>query len=200
MCIAGYVRVSPYTLETNRSSSMIYLYLKTHNVTGLKYLGQTTQDPFKYKGSGVHWVRHCNKHSYDIHTEILLESDNIEEISVLGKKLSEEWDIVKSKQFANMIPETGTGGSMPHTLEARSKMSKIHKGKKLSEAHIKAMAKANSGITSPVKKSVCAEGIVYPLIKFAAESINVTPTTIRNRIKNPNFTDYYYLSGEKCKS
>lgn len=177
---------------------MIYLYLKTHNVTGLKYLGQTSQDPFKYKGSGVYWIRHCNKHGYDIHTEVLLESDSIKEISILGKKLSEKLDIVNSKKFANMIPETGTGGSIPCSLETKAKMSKIHKGKKLSEAHIKAMAKANSGITSPVKKSVCVEGIVYPLIKFAAESNNVSRTTILNRIKNPNFPNYHYLSGEKC--
>lgn len=25
-----------------------YLYIKTHNQTGLKYFGKTTKDPFKY--------------------------------------------------------------------------------------------------------------------------------------------------------
>jgi hypothetical protein len=37
----------------------IYLYVKTHNKTGLKYLGQTSQkDPHKYPGSGTRWRHH----------------------------------------------------------------------------------------------------------------------------------------------
>jgi hypothetical protein len=31
---------------------MISLYIKTHNTTGMKYLGKTTRNPFKYRGSG----------------------------------------------------------------------------------------------------------------------------------------------------
>ena len=38
------------------------LYVKTHNKTGLKYLGRTTQDPYKYKGSGTYWRSHLKKH------------------------------------------------------------------------------------------------------------------------------------------
>ena len=38
---------------------MIYLYKKTHNKTGLKYLGKTiSKDPYTYSGSGVYWTRH----------------------------------------------------------------------------------------------------------------------------------------------
>lgn len=34
----------------------IYLYVKRHNATGLRYLGKTTaKDPYRYKGSGVEW-------------------------------------------------------------------------------------------------------------------------------------------------
>ena len=36
----------------------MYLYVKTHNKSGLKYLGKTIQNPFKYKGSGTYWLRH----------------------------------------------------------------------------------------------------------------------------------------------
>jgi hypothetical protein len=39
-----------------------FLYIKTHSVTGLKYFGKTTKDPFRYKGSGVYWVRHLKVH------------------------------------------------------------------------------------------------------------------------------------------
>ena len=37
---------------------IIYLYLKQHNITGLKYFGKTEQNPYKYKGSGIYWLRH----------------------------------------------------------------------------------------------------------------------------------------------
>ena len=29
-----------------------WLYVKQHPVTGLKYFGKTTQNPYRYKGSG----------------------------------------------------------------------------------------------------------------------------------------------------
>ena len=39
------------------------LYVKTHQVTGLKYLGQTSKsDPHKYTGSGKYWLRHIKQH------------------------------------------------------------------------------------------------------------------------------------------
>ena len=59
----------------------IYLYVKTHNITGLKYLGKTINpDPHSYKGSGTIWLRHIKKHGYDVTTEILKECSNNEEI------------------------------------------------------------------------------------------------------------------------
>lgn len=43
-------------------SMTIYLYLKTHNKTGLKYLGKTVSvDPHLYQGSGTIWRRHIKK-------------------------------------------------------------------------------------------------------------------------------------------
>ena len=41
----------------------IYLYVKQHSITGLKYFGKTTKiDPFLYKGSGKYWQRHIKKY------------------------------------------------------------------------------------------------------------------------------------------
>jgi len=37
---------------------MVYLYVKIHNVTKLKYFGKTTKNPYNYKGSGLYWKRH----------------------------------------------------------------------------------------------------------------------------------------------
>lgn len=87
----------------------IYLYKKTHNKTGLQYLGKTTKDPFRYKGSGKDWVPHINEHGYDVTTEILKECQSNEELRVWGRYYSELWNVVESEAWANRIPETGGG-------------------------------------------------------------------------------------------
>lgn len=99
---------------------MIYLYKKTHNVTGLQYLGKTARkDPHKYKGSGEYWSRHIKKHGYDVTTEILKECETNEEIKQWGMYYSELWNIVDArdengkKTWANMKPESGKGGAFP---------------------------------------------------------------------------------------
>lgn len=88
----------------------IFLYLKTHNKTGLKYLGKTTQDPYNYLGSGKRWRYHLKKHGNDITTSILLESEDAKEIAHWGSYYSKLWNIVDDQSFANMRPESGDGG------------------------------------------------------------------------------------------
>jgi hypothetical protein len=93
-------------------STTIYLYKKTHNKTGLQYLGKTTQDPFKYKGSGKRWGNHINKHGYDVTTEILKECSTNEEVKEWGIHYSNLWNIVDSREWANLKPEYGDGGGI----------------------------------------------------------------------------------------
>lgn len=88
----------------------IYLYVKTHNTTGLKYLGKTTQDPFKYLGSGTRWLNHIRHHGTDIFTQILCESDNPDYIKQQGIYYSHLWNVVKSNEWANLKLEEGDGG------------------------------------------------------------------------------------------
>jgi hypothetical protein len=90
----------------------ITLYLKTHNKTGLKYLGKTIQDPFTYLGSGKRWVPHLKKHGTDIKTEILFETEDPKELTKWGIYYSKLWNVVKSKDFANCKEESGDGGDM----------------------------------------------------------------------------------------
>jgi len=71
---------------------MITLYVKTHKVTGLKYLGKTEQNPFEYLGSGKRCKRELNKYGKDIETEILFQSDDILEIKEQGLYYSKLWD------------------------------------------------------------------------------------------------------------
>lgn len=102
----------------------IYLYVKTHNKTGLKYLGKTSQpNPFAYKGSGKYWRLHLKKHGNDVSTEILFESNDNDEIKRVGLYYSHLWNIVDSNDWANLKPESGDGGGFgaqnsPAYLEA----------------------------------------------------------------------------------
>lgn len=71
---------------------MISIYIKTHNVTGLKYLGKTTKDPFKYRGSGKYWKRYLAKHGNNVTTEVIAEFLSTDECSAFALALSREWD------------------------------------------------------------------------------------------------------------
>ena len=91
---------------------MIYLYVKTHNVTGLKYLGKTTaKDPHKYRGSSKYWQDHLKIHGVDYTTTLLLATDDKEAIKETGLFFSNIWNVVKSKDWANFQEEKGDGVS-----------------------------------------------------------------------------------------
>lgn len=124
-------------------SMPIYLYVKTHNTTGFKYLGKTiSNDPHLYQGSGTVWKRHIKKHGYDVTTVILLETNDPSELKEVGIYYSNLWNIVESKGFANIIPETGDGGAMPWTAESRQKVSNALKGRKHTKEAKKNYSKA----------------------------------------------------------
>jgi hypothetical protein len=88
------------------------LYIKT-SPFGLKYLGKTTKDPFKYKGSGKIWLRHIKKHNLthkDIQTEIIFETIDVNKLINEGIRVSNKFDVVNSTEWANLRPEAGDGG------------------------------------------------------------------------------------------
>lgn len=87
-----------------------YLYVKTHNVTGLKYFGKTTKNPFKYLGSGVYWLRHIKLHGIDITTEIIGLYYRKEDIKQIAESFSIKHDIVNSIHWANCKLENGLDG------------------------------------------------------------------------------------------
>ena len=95
--------------------TIYYLYVKTHNITGLKYLGKTKQDPYKYGGSGIMWRAHIKKHGYEVTTEILKECQTHEELKYWGLHYSTAWNVVNSRDsngnkiWANLVPEEGQG-------------------------------------------------------------------------------------------
>lgn len=90
-----------------------YLYIKKHTGSGLKYLGKTQKnDPFKYKGSGKYWNSFLKKHGYDIETiwvsDPFYDEQDIQELALF---LSEFFDIVNSKEWANLKNENGIDGN-----------------------------------------------------------------------------------------
>lgn len=96
-----------------------FLYLKT-SPFGLKYLGKTTKDPYKYMGSGKIWKSHIDKHKLtnnDIKTEILFETKDLEEFKKIAIKTSRELNIVESNEFANLIIEKGDGGDTSNNID-----------------------------------------------------------------------------------
>jgi hypothetical protein len=106
---------------------MIYLYIKTHNKTGLKYLGKTVQDPFTYKGSGKRWINHIKKHGNDVTTEIVGTYETIDNFRLDSVIISEKYNIVNSEEWANLRLETGDGGDTSEYID----YSKLNRGKGL---------------------------------------------------------------------
>lgn len=165
---------------------IIYLYLKTHNVTGLKYLGKTICDPFKYKGSGLIWKSHLKKYGYDVTTEILFQTTCKSEFKRVALEYSNKLNVVESKEFANLTPEEGQGG--------RTWFDKTH-----SAESIKKIAESRSGQRgdkSSRSKRCSIYGIIYESVRIAADKLNISHTTISYRCRSKN-QDYFYI--DQCK-
>jgi len=167
-----------------------YLYIKEHSVTGLRYLGKTTKsDPYKYQGSGKHWIRHINKHGLD-HIKTIWVSEPFTDKSRLvefAMLMSEELDVVKSNNWANLKEENGLDGGgdwssmkgKKQTPEHLEKLSKVRKGrtpwnkgkstpdevKKKISASEKGRSAWNKGITgiyTSTKKGIKQKLIICP--------------------------------------
>lgn len=127
-----------------------WLYIKQHNLTGLKYFGKTTRkDPNKYIGSGLHWRRHISVHGNDISTVWTKFFSNQEELVEFAVEFSINNNIVESTEWANIKIENGLdGGSQKgRTLSesCRQKLSIAGKRRKHSEETKKRQSLARKG-------------------------------------------------------
>lgn len=149
----------------------LYLMVKTHTITGLKYLCKkvTTSDSkaISYLGSGTRWNNHLKVHGKHINTEIIVkcELDKIEEFSKLCIEHSNKFNIVKSDEWANLIEENGLMGAVCGKNNQMYKKSTIDKLKKT--------------INSPIHKQ--------KMIKNAIE-INSRPD-VREKIRQSKLGD-----------
>ena len=120
------------------------LYIKTHNITGLKYFGQTSSVCVeKYRGSGTYWSNHIKKHGYDVTTEIFMQfNEKCSEMTDVAIKFSEDNDIVNSDEWANLKVEDG--------LDGNPKGTKLNVPPKTAE-HLHKISEALTGREAPNK-------------------------------------------------
>lgn len=129
-----------------------WLYIKQHNVTGLKYFGKTTQkDPIKYKGSGVRWRNHLKKHGEDVTTIWVQLFEDKQNLTEYALKFSIENNIVESLNWANLKIEDGLSGGRDskHSDESKRKMSEARKKQVFSEETKRKISNSKKGKISP---------------------------------------------------
>lgn len=126
------VKSTESSKTTKRGFRPTYLYVKTHNITGLKYFGKTVSNPFVYKGSGKVWRRHIEKHGNDVYTEVIGFFENEDECKKIALEFSVKNNIVDSSEWANLVNENGIDG-LVYTDEMReirrkSSLSMVNNG------------------------------------------------------------------------
>lgn len=90
---------------------MIYLYVKTHRKTGLKYFGKTTKDPMKYSGSGSRWLKHLKKHGHDVETVVVGSFEDQDDATAFALRFSHDNCIVEDDGWANLMEENALDGA-----------------------------------------------------------------------------------------
>lgn len=158
--------------------STVYLYVKQHSVTGLKYFGKTTKDPYVYKGSGKYWLNHVRKHGKEhiITLEVWSFSD-IKSCTSFASNFSSENNIVESNEWANLAPENGTDGG----YRLNNHFKKYNQLPKTA-VHINKVSKALTGNKNACK-SIKIDNVIYSSKVEAAKVYNVTPNALLYWVK-----------------
>jgi hypothetical protein len=168
-----------------------FILLKQHMKTGLKYLcfhHGTKDNCFKYTGSGTYWKKHITKHGTDlISTIILFESTTKDEIRDQGLKYSDLWDVVNSKDFANLVREDGSGGhEAMHTPEVRERAANTLRTRLIAGNRTK--KERQKGINQSIR--IKEYGFTEAELKAQKEtSIRQLGKTMKERLNDPNYID-----------
>ena len=167
---------------------MIYLYIKQHSVTGLKYFGKTNcLNPFKYNGSGKYWCRHIKKHGKQhVKTIELYGFDKEQLCSEFALKFSKDNNIAESDDWANLVDENGKHGQVlgfKHSKKSKLKMSISSKDKITSEETKRKLSNTLKGrILSPTTPEKC-RNISLAKKGKKANPLGVAKTAEKNRGK-----------------
>ncbi len=162
---------------------------------GLKYLCYTTLDNDNYNGSGRLWKEHLKEYgTAGIVSGLILESDNQKLMTNYAIYMSEELDIVDSKDWANLQIEncTHAWGGGKRAQETKDKLKKVAaeikadpvrntaRSKNLSEASIKNQAAIKADPIRAASRSAnlkkAAAEIKADPIRAASRSANMSGT------------------------
>ena len=116
---------------------MIYLYVKQHSITKLKYFGKTVRDPYSYNGSGLKWLRHIKRHGKEfVETLEVWVFDNQEECTEFALSYSKSNNIIESKEWANLKDEDGLMGWGIGNKHRLGKSLSDETKRRISESHM----------------------------------------------------------------
>lgn len=171
----------------------IYLYIKQHRVTGLKYFGKTsTKDPYLYLGSGTHWRRHLKVHGENIETVQVWEFADENQCEKFALDFSEKNNIVESKEWANLRPENGKDGKAVgspglkgelNPQFGKTKEQNSFYGKKHSNKTIQYLKEIKTGGNNPRARKVTTPSGKFLCLSDAAKAEGVTTDTMRSWLK-----------------
>ena len=156
------------------------LLVMEHNITGLKYFCKTSllDRVHRYKGSGIAWLKHLREHGFNVKVGLL--GFYVEEKRCLdaAKKFSVDNDIVESKEWANIVEETGKiGASMKG--EKNPFYGKKHKPESVEAGRLKRLGRSvNKGaFRSPehrAKISAALKGKSNPIVNAKLKGRKLT--------------------------
>lgn len=197
------------------------VYLISNNVNGKCYVGSTVhldqrrREHFSRLANNKHINTHLqnayNKYGREAFDFEILETIDIDD-NIKDKLLKrEQFWIDNLKPEYNILLVAGSNLGYRHTEETKKKISESTTGVKKSEEHAKHIREGQSGRVlteehkaklseaarhrkSPSNHAIISiDGVIYNSLKEASEATGVKYNTIQKRLKNPNFSNYYYV-------
>lgn len=197
------------------------VYLISNNVNGKCYVGSTIhldqrrREHFSKLANNKHINAHLqnayNKYGREAFDFEILETIDIDD-NIKDKLLKrEQFWIDNLKPEYNILLVAGSNLGYRHTEETKKKISESTTGVKKSEEHAKHIREGQSGRVlteehkaklseaarhrkSPSNHAIISiDGVIYNSLKEASEATGVKYNTIQKRLKNPNFSNYYYV-------
>lgn len=197
------------------------VYLISNNVNGKCYVGSTVhldqrrREHFSRLANNKHINAHLqnayNKYGREAFDFEILETVDIDD-NIKDKLLKrEQFWIDNLKPEYNVLLVAGSNLGYHHTEETKKKISESTTGVKKSDEHAKHIREGQSGRVlteehkaklseaakhrkSPSNHAIISiDGVIYNSLKEASEATGVKYNTIQKRLKNPNFSNYYYV-------
>ena len=197
------------------------VYLISNNVNGKCYVGSTIhldqrrKEHFSRLANNKHINAHLqnayNKYGREAFDFEILETVDIDD-NIKDKLLKrEQFWIDNLKPEYNILLVAGSNLGYHHTDKTKKKISESTTGVKKSDEHAKHIREGQSGRVlteehkaklseaakhrkSPSNHAIISiDGVLYNSLKEASEATGVKYNTIQKRLKNPNFSNYYYV-------